>query len=448
MNESDSQRAINESSSQQAERDFARRQRYAFGLLVIFIPVLGFFSVKIFQIILKITSFEMRLPLFALLGLMVFLYLLLVGVLLHRRWTTGRFILTRAEAMAKQDAVWNKLGAGKPFRPQAKYYAVLVILLAIFPVMAILPISLLKIFGGRPPLSLLILILLLFATILALPAWYVFKTIRRKLKTGSVLPSQEEIAKARARSRKPKPLWLRISIANVMAFNAGMFTSISIAAHIRHRTPDIPWDWMAPFMLFMAVFFAWQVFRPIQPLFGVQDAPDEPKRNPLKSLKLIALAIVLPLALASFFPIVALRTVHPIHVIYPPPAQAKADLAAALQSAAQNHKRILVEFGANSDPDSQKLDQYSHENKNLSLLESNFIPVLVNTDSTNRGYCACDANKDLANEYGISFDKGIPALAVLSDKGELIFSQKNGEFADIRHMKSSDLTEFLLRWKP
>ncbi len=314
--------------------------------------------------------------------------------------------------------------------------------------LTLLPISILKNFGSRPPLSLLILILLLFATVLALPAWYIFKTIRRKLKTGSVLPSQEEIAKARARSRKPQPLWFRILMANVIAFNAGMFTSFSIAAHIRHSTPDLPWGWIAPFMLFMAVFFAWQVFRPIQPLFGLQDAPDEPKRTPLKSLTLIALAIVLPLALASFFPIVAFRTVHPIHVIYPAATQARADLAAALQSAAQSHKRIIVEFGANSDPDSRRLDRYFHDKTNLPIFESSFIPVFVNTDATNKGYCACDANKDLAKEYAISFDKGIPALAVLSDKGELIYSQKNGEFADMRHLKSSDLTEFLLRWKP
>jgi thiol-disulfide isomerase/thioredoxin len=441
MNESDSQQAENESSSQRAERDFARRQRLAFGLLAIFFLVLVFFSVKMVDLFRVISSFEMRLPLLALSGLMVFLNLLLIVVLLHRKWTTGRFILTRAEAMADQEAVWNKLGAGKPFRPQAKYYAVLVILLLIFPVLAILPISILKIYGGRPPLSLLILILLLFATILALPAWYVFKTIRRKLKTGSVLPSQEEIAKARARSRKPQPLALRILIANVMALNAGMLTSFAISEHIRHLVPDFPWSGLAAFMWFMSVFFAWQVFRPIQPLFGLQDAPDESQRNPLKSLKLIALAIVLPLALASIFPISTLCNVHPIHVIYPPPAQAKADLAAALQSAAQNHKRILLDFGASWCPDCQALDRYYHDANNQPLLASNYILVLVNTAN---GY----SNLDLAKTYEVPLDKGIPALAVLNDKGELLYSQKNGEFEDMRHLKSSDLTDFLLRWKP
>jgi hypothetical protein len=33
------------------------------------------------------------------------------------------------------------------------------------------------------------------------------------------------------------------------------------------------------------------------------------------------------------------------HQIYPPPEQAKADLAAALKSAAATHRRILLDFG-------------------------------------------------------------------------------------------------------
>jgi hypothetical protein len=30
----------------------------------------------------------------------------------------------------------------------------------------------------------------------------------------------------------------------------------------------------------------------------------------------------------------------------------------------------------------------------------------------------------------------------------LLYSQKNGEFEAMRHMESSALTEFLVRWKP
>jgi len=64
--------------------------------------------------------------------------------------------------------------------------------------------------------------------------------------------------------------------------------------------------------------------------------------------------------------------------IYPDPAQAKADLAAALRTAAQTHKRIILDFGGNWCGDCQVLDIYFHNAQNLPLLESNFVVVHVN----------------------------------------------------------------------
>ena len=64
--------------------------------------------------------------------------------------------------------------------------------------------------------------------------------------------------------------------------------------------------------------------------------------------------------------------------IYPDPAQAKADIAAALKTAAQTHKRILLDFGGNWCGDCQVLDMYFHDAKNLPMLEANFILVHVN----------------------------------------------------------------------
>jgi hypothetical protein len=42
----------------------------------------------------------------------------------------------------------------------------------------------------------------------------------------------------------------------------------------------------------------------------------------------------------------------------------------------------------------------------------------------------------------------VPAIAVLSSRGKLLYSQTGGEFEDMRHMDSAALTEFLQRWKP
>jgi hypothetical protein len=59
-----------------------------------------------------------------------------------------------------------------------------------------------------------------------------------------------------------------------------------------------------------------------------------------------------------------------------------------------------------------------------------------------------DANLDLAAKYEIPLRKGVPALAVLDEKGALLYSQKSGEFEAMRRMESSEVTKFLVQWKP
>ncbi len=64
--------------------------------------------------------------------------------------------------------------------------------------------------------------------------------------------------------------------------------------------------------------------------------------------------------------------------IYPDPGQAKADLAAALKTAAATHKRILLDFGGNWCGDCQVLDIYFHDPANWPILEANFVLVDIN----------------------------------------------------------------------
>lgn len=127
--------------------------------------------------------------------------------------------------------------------------------------------------------------------------------------------------------------------------------------------------------------------------------------------------------------------------IYPDPSQAKADLAAALKTAAQTHKRVLIDFGGNWCGDCQVLDIYFHNPQNLPVLEANFVLVHINVGHM-------DINEDIAGRYQVPLDRGVPAVAVLSDTGKLLFSQRGGEFAPMRRMDPSAVTSFLVRWKP
>lgn len=127
--------------------------------------------------------------------------------------------------------------------------------------------------------------------------------------------------------------------------------------------------------------------------------------------------------------------------IYPAPALAKPQIAAALRTAARTHKRVLLDFGGDWCGDCQVLDIYFHNAQNLPILEANFVLVHVNVGHF-------DANLDLAKKYGIPLQKGVPALAVLSDTGKLLYTQKGGEFEKMAHMESGDVTHFLVQWKP
>jgi protein disulfide-isomerase len=198
----------------------------------------------------------------------------------------------------------------------------------------------------------------------------------------------------------------------------------------------------------VAALMIWHVFRPIRPWFSLPEPVEESEPKPNKTFKRFALGIVLPLALASIFPLFPVYdAIHPVATLYPASAQARADLSAALKTASQSHKRILLDFGANWCSDCRTINRYLQDAKNQPIVDSNFIHVRVNiyAGETSNG---ANANQDLADQYKISLDKSLPALAVLSDRGELIYGQKNGEFEDMHHLNSSDLTEFLLHWKP
>jgi thiol:disulfide interchange protein len=153
---------------------------------------------------------------------------------------------------------------------------------------------------------------------------------------------------------------------------------------------------------------------------------------------LSTVAVALTMLVPSLVPSTAQASAREI---YPDPSQAKADIAAALKVAAQTHKRVLLDFGGDWCGDCQVLDLYFHDEKNRPILEAGFVLVHVNVGHM-------DANLDIAQQYQVPLDRGVPALAVLSDKGVLLFSQKSGEFEAMRRMESSAVTSFLVHWKP
>ena len=166
---------------------------------------------------------------------------------------------------------------------------------------------------------------------------------------------------------------------------------------------------------------------------GLWQTESSREGSQMKTIKFIVLAALLVVSVSSARP--ANRE------IYPDPSQAKADIAAALKTAAATHKRILLDFGGNWCPDCQVLDIYFHDPANRRILEANFVLVHVNIGHM-------DANLDIAGRYEVPLRRGVPALAVLDEHGKLLYSQKRGEFEAMSRMESAALTRFLVQWEP
>jgi thiol:disulfide interchange protein len=151
--------------------------------------------------------------------------------------------------------------------------------------------------------------------------------------------------------------------------------------------------------------------------------------------RFVLAAVVLAAAIVPVTPSLASRS-----PIYPEPARAQNDLAEGLKAAAAGHRRVLVVFGADWCGDCIVLDRYFHQEPNRTLLQSHFVVVHVNIGDG-------DQNLDLAARYGVPLYKGVPALAVLGEGGDLIFRQRQGEFEGMRRMSPDAVTAFLTRWK-
>jgi thioredoxin 1 len=150
-------------------------------------------------------------------------------------------------------------------------------------------------------------------------------------------------------------------------------------------------------------------------------------------LRLVVLALLAALLAAT-------GAIGQARAIYNENADAHAEVRAAIAEAAQEHKRIILDFGGNWCGDCQVLDIYFHQQPNADLLAQNF--VLVDIDIGHM-----DKNIDVAQRYNVPLQKGVPALAVLDAHGRLLYSQTNGEFEKMRHMDPNSVTDFLERWK-
>jgi thioredoxin family protein len=134
----------------------------------------------------------------------------------------------------------------------------------------------------------------------------------------------------------------------------------------------------------------------------------------------------------------------PNTALYPPPEEAQSEISAALASAAKDHKRVILVFGANWCYDCHVLDATFRSKQFAPIVNASFHVVHINVGDEG------DKNLDLAEHYGVPL-KGhvrVPSLAVLEPDGKVVYSQKNGEFDDSVKLAPVDIAAFLKKWAP
>lgn len=128
--------------------------------------------------------------------------------------------------------------------------------------------------------------------------------------------------------------------------------------------------------------------------------------------------------------------------LYPATADAHAEIKEAEEKAAKEHKRLLLVFGANWCFDCHVLDLAFHGPELAPIISTSYEVVHVDIGDDGK------KNADVAKQFDVSLDKGVPTMAVIESDGRVVVSEKNGEFEDARQLTPEFLAEFLNKWKP
>ncbi|KQV85804.1 co-chaperone YbbN [Pelomonas sp. Root1237] len=124
--------------------------------------------------------------------------------------------------------------------------------------------------------------------------------------------------------------------------------------------------------------------------------------------------------------------------IYDEGVDAKAAIRTTLAEAEKAKLPVLVVFGANWCGDCRMLDNSFKHGPSAPLIAKSFKVVKVDVGRFDR-------NVDIAESYRVPLKKGIPAVAVLSPQGKLIYATEGGELADARKMGDQGVYDFFSR---
>ncbi|HLQ37965.1 MAG TPA: DUF255 domain-containing protein [Planctomycetota bacterium] len=131
--------------------------------------------------------------------------------------------------------------------------------------------------------------------------------------------------------------------------------------------------------------------------------------------------------------------------VYDEGADAKAQIATALVKAKKDHKRVLIQYGANWCGWCVKLHDTFHKEKEIAKqLFNEYEVVLVDVWE---GADKDTRNQDIVAKYGAEIS-GIPFLTVLDEDGKVLVNQPSDPLEEGGdHHSVAKVTEFLTKWQ-
>jgi thioredoxin 1 len=186
--------------------------------------------------------------------------------------------------------------------------------------------------------------------------------------------------------------------------------------------------------------------------FSPTSPPTPPRRFPRWLIAVLALASLVTVAFCGIVVIGVLTLlgskVSPAagvargsvaQMIYDPRADPTVAIDQALKQAKADHKRVLLDFGADWCPDCQVLAQLFDDPKVKPFLDAHYHVVRIDVGRW-------DNNLDVANRYGNPIEKGIPAVVILDADANTITSTAGGELANARTATANDILIYIQQW--
>jgi len=127
--------------------------------------------------------------------------------------------------------------------------------------------------------------------------------------------------------------------------------------------------------------------------------------------------------------------------IYDTSADGAKQIADALGTARQEHKNVLLQFGANWCGWCHRLHNLCATNAEIAgIIKSDYVVVLIDVDKSH--------NQEVDAKYGHPTRFGLPVLVVLDADGKQLTTQDSGKLEEGDHHSPVKVLAFLEAWAP